>query len=321
MPGFITHFVFGKEAYKRFIQGDVKEAIRKYRHVFNVGLQGPDIFFYFPMFKLISKKNLGSIMHRSEVNPFFEEMLSYIIELNSIDKQILIAYLAGFYAHQTLDSTMHPYIYYFTNYMEGKKGYFAKHAKFETDIDYYLSKNKLKKHAYYFNLASSVKLTSREAMVIGEAMSTVCSKIYSVRNNKTIYTIAFQNFSYAISFFKDSSGNKIKFISKLEKLFLGNEHFTPLIIRKNHKLTSQGILNQKKEQWSNYWSKGLKSDKNFFELFDKAMNVYVSTITSFDYYIESIGRKIDGNSDIDKYKKEILNKIGNKSYRSGLSYK
>ncbi len=312
MPGFITHFVFGKEGYKDFTEGSVKEAIRKHRHAYNTGLQGPDIFFYFPAYILISKKNLGSIMHRSEVNPFFSEMLNYIKKADAIDREILIAYVAGFLGHQTLDSTTHPYIYYFTNYQEGQKGYFARHAKFETNIDHYMSKEKLKMDGYHFDTALSVKLDEREYKVIGEALSYVCSKLYKVRSNRYIYGLIVRGFSKEIGLFKDGTGKKTKLVSKIEKAIMGNEHFTPLIIRKNHILTKQDILNINKKEWSNYWDVTLKSTKGFLKLFEDAKKQYVSTVSSFE--------KCINDDNLEKHAKELMSKIGNKSYRSGLPY-
>lgn len=317
MPGFITHYVFGKEGFKEFEEGSVKEAVRKHRHAFNIGLQGPDIFFYFPAYVLISKKNLGTIMHRWEVNPFFKEMLDFILKSAPVEREILIAYAAGFLGHQALDSSTHPYVYYFTDYREGEKGYFARHAKFETDIDYYMSKRYLKMDAYYFDMASSVNLETREYKVIGEAISAICSKLYRVRRNKYVYGMVVRGFSTEISLFKDASGNKTKILSRLEKLVMGNEHFTPLIIRKNHRLTNQDILNNKGKEWSNYWDNKLKSKQGFLELFQNAKKRYIITIAAFENCInvteiQELYQK--------KYKEEFMKKIGNKSYRTGLTY-
>ena len=317
MPGFITHYVFGKEGFKEFTEGSVKEAVRKHRHAFHIGLQGPDIFFYFPAYVLISKKNLGTIMHRSEVNPFFRELSAYILKSEPAEREILIAYIAGFLGHQALDSTTHPYVYFFTDYKEGEKGYFARHAKFETDIDYFMAGKYLKMDAYYFDMASSVKLEPVEYKVIGEAVSAICSKLYKVRRNKYVYGMAVRGFSTGISMFKDGSGNKTKLVSRLENLVMGNEHFTPLIIRKNHKLTSQDILNKKGKEWSNYWNRTLKSDKGFLELFREAKTDYVSTIKAFEDCINDCRESAFYK---EKHMEEFMNKIGNKSYRTGLPY-
>lgn len=317
MPGFITHYVFGKEGFKEFTEGSIKEAVRKHRNAFHIGLQGPDIFFYFPAYVLISKKNLGTIMHRSEVNPFFSELSTYIIKSEPADRDILIAYTAGFLGHQALDSTAHPYVYSFTDYKEGEKGYFSRHAKFETEIDYYMSREYLKMDAYYFDMASSVKLKPEEYKVIGEALSAICSKLYNVRRNKYVYDTVVRGFSTEISLFKDATGNKTRLVSRLEKLFMGNEHFTPMIIRKNHILTDHDILNLQGKEWSNYWNRNLKSDKGFQDLFWEAKKAYISTITAFENYIsDDSGSKFSEEKHMD----EFMKKIGNKSYRSGLPY-
>ena len=153
--------------------------------------------------------------------------------------------------------------------------------------------------------------------MIGRTISDICSELYKVRRNKYVYGTAVRGFSTGISLFKDASGNKIKLISWIEKLVMGNEHFTPLIIRKNHKLTSQDILNKNGKEWSNYWNQALKSEKGFIELFSEAKSSYVSTIAAFEKCINSSGESLFNKK---KHMEEFLKKIGNKSYRTGLPY-
>lgn len=46
MPGFTTHYIFGMKAYNDMPNSQLKHIVAKYRWLYQLGLQGPDIFFY-----------------------------------------------------------------------------------------------------------------------------------------------------------------------------------------------------------------------------------------------------------------------------------
>ena len=58
MPGFTTHYVLGMKAYNDMPQNNLKFIIAKYRWLYQLGLQGPDMFFY----------NLPILRHRDHRN-------------------------------------------------------------------------------------------------------------------------------------------------------------------------------------------------------------------------------------------------------------
>ena len=43
MPGFTTHYILGMKAYNDMPQNNLKFIIAKYRWLYQLGLQGPDI--------------------------------------------------------------------------------------------------------------------------------------------------------------------------------------------------------------------------------------------------------------------------------------
>ena len=47
MPGFTTHYIFGMKAYNDLPNNQLKRIIAKYRWLYQLGLQGPDMFFYY----------------------------------------------------------------------------------------------------------------------------------------------------------------------------------------------------------------------------------------------------------------------------------
>jgi len=45
MPGFTTHYIFGMKAYNDMPNSRLKHIVAKHRWLYQLGLQGPDMFF------------------------------------------------------------------------------------------------------------------------------------------------------------------------------------------------------------------------------------------------------------------------------------
>ena len=62
MPGFTTHYILGMKAYNDMPQNNLKFIIAKYRWLYQLGLQGPDMFFYnLPVFAFRLSELLGVV--------------------------------------------------------------------------------------------------------------------------------------------------------------------------------------------------------------------------------------------------------------------
>ena len=113
MPGFTTHYLFGVKAYNDLPNNYLKHVISKYRWLYQIGLQGPDIFFYnIPILRHRDYRNVGSHMHEYHVNRFFRNCLNEIAAISSKQqREQAISYMAGFLCHYAADSICHPYVY------------------------------------------------------------------------------------------------------------------------------------------------------------------------------------------------------------------
>ena len=104
---------FRHEGIQRHASKHLKFIIAKYRWLYQLGLQGPDMFFYnIPILRHRDYRNVGSYMHEHKVNAFFECCLRRIGTIRSRQQQEeAISYLAGFINHYIADSICHPYVY------------------------------------------------------------------------------------------------------------------------------------------------------------------------------------------------------------------
>ena len=70
MPASYAHYRFGKLLLPQ-LPSDVRQCIQRFRRMYDVGLQGPDIFFYHNIFRKTATGELGSVIHRQTGRDFF----------------------------------------------------------------------------------------------------------------------------------------------------------------------------------------------------------------------------------------------------------
>lgn len=106
MPATYAHYRFGRLALPA-LPGELGQTIRQFRQVYDVGLHGPDLFFYYqPLFHTRTGE-LGYTLHRLSGKAFFERCARHQREHPSPAGE---AYLMGVLGHYTLDSLCHPQV-------------------------------------------------------------------------------------------------------------------------------------------------------------------------------------------------------------------
>ena len=116
MPGFTTHYLFGVDACRRLTSTSMHNMIRRDHSAYALGLQGPDLFFYYLPSYLMHRKNIGDLAHRKDTGQFFANLLQSrkLFAGKKHSLSIADAYICVFMGHYTLDCTIHPYVYAFT---------------------------------------------------------------------------------------------------------------------------------------------------------------------------------------------------------------
>ncbi len=107
MPAFFAHDLFGRAAAKR-LKGDLKETVLTHYTQFRIGLQGPDLFFFYRPYSYNAVNRYGTALHEASALPFLEKAKEVILEKGRDSKEY--AYLLGFICHFILDSECHPYV-------------------------------------------------------------------------------------------------------------------------------------------------------------------------------------------------------------------
>ncbi len=125
MPTTYAHYTFGTEVLKNMNE-ELNKIISENMDLFNIGLHGPDILFYYGALGKNNVNKKGHDIHQAISALFFENARKVI--QNCVSKNGAFSYIAGFICHYMLDSECHPFI--------GQKeaeGY--SHSKIEAEFD------------------------------------------------------------------------------------------------------------------------------------------------------------------------------------------
>ncbi len=128
MPYTYAHYRFGVAALDA-MPGDIKRTVKRNRQLYDVGLHGPDIFFYYNPLRRTKTGALASRIHRQSGKEFFGRVCRGLRLNPSAEAE---AYLYGLLCHYALDSVCHPFVW-----QQDKEGV-AEHIALETEFDRFL---------------------------------------------------------------------------------------------------------------------------------------------------------------------------------------
>lgn len=166
MPTTYAHYQFGKDVI-RTLPGPLQKAIENHRQLFDIGLYGPDIFFYYRIFHKNRVNAIGYRMHEEYADTFFEHAAEVI--KTTKNKSAARAYIYGFICHFALDSECHKYV----EKMIQVSG--ITHSEIEMEFDRMIL---VRKHIdpMTFHRANCIHPTINNAAVIAEFFDGVSAK-------------------------------------------------------------------------------------------------------------------------------------------------
>lgn len=323
MPGFTTHYLFGVKAYNNLPNSYLKHVISKYRWLYQLGLQGPDIFFYnLPILRHRDYRNVGSYMHENHVNGFFRTYLADMAKIKSHQqREEAIAYYAGFLCHYIADSVCHPYVYGRIQYeTEGKRMRFhGLHAELENDIDAVLLKKFKKKKPSEFNQAATICLNGHELQFISQFLSRCINETYypiTESNNFQVSEGMVRRSVYAIRFggrlLSDPEGRKQNALLFFENALRRNHVASKKLITDAAPVDIRKALNLDHELWNNPWDMTRTSAASFPDL-------YHQTLKKCGRIYQMLNIMLTEDVPPEEQNWEpLLKELGNCSYHSGL---
>lgn len=152
MPSHYAHYRFGVKVME-LLPPEAKRAVRRFRSLYDMGLHGPDIFFYHNFLIRDKYADLAREYHTRSGEDFF---LPICRNLRLEPSEAATAYLWGLLAHYCLDSTVHGFVLEQT--ASGEIG----HVELETEFDRFLLKADGKPQPNTFDCSPHIRLTDGE---------------------------------------------------------------------------------------------------------------------------------------------------------------
>lgn len=137
MPTTYAHYRFGRDVYKH-LPPQAQAVITSHGGLYNIGLHGPDLLFYYKVYKKNPVSQTGFAMHDQPGYEFFRQAAQVMRKRHQKSAQKAgfsfltssrYAYLFGFLCHFALDSNCHPYV----EHMVRKTG--ISHSEIEAELD------------------------------------------------------------------------------------------------------------------------------------------------------------------------------------------
>ncbi len=323
MPGFTTHYLFGVKAFNDLPNNYLKHVISKYRWLYQLGLQGPDIFFYnIPNLRHRDYRSVGSNMHDSRVNDFFRTCLAEIADISSKQqREQAIAYFAGYLCHYVADSVCHPYVYgRIQNQAESRGlGIHGLHAQLENDIDAILLWKFKKKKPSEFNQTATLCLNSIESQFIARFLSRCINRTYYADDTRhqfqvTNRMIAFSIFAirFGSRILSDPSGRKQTTVRAVESVFIPHGVASKKLVTDHKPEDIRWALNLDHEVWVNPWNKRLASIESFVDLYNRTLQKCCCLYHELSLLLTGETPLVEADWS------RFLAEAGNFSYHSGL---
>lgn len=168
MPSIYAHYRFGTSLLPT-LPADVRKTIQRFRSLYDVGLHGPDIFYYSSPIIHTGGDYLGIKFHEQTGKEFFTRVCRAVRMERS---EGALAYLYGVLSHYCLDSVCHQTISRIVS--EGQ----VSHMALETELDRHLLELDGKTPAYSQDLSPHMSLTAGECETV--------SKFYPAANGGSI---------------------------------------------------------------------------------------------------------------------------------------
>lgn len=159
MPAAYAHMVFGMEV-TAILPISAQESINRHPELFGIGLQGPDILFYYHPSVTQAYVLYGHNIHKRPAADFFRYALVQLEKLAELEKEKATAYLMGFLCHFILDSNCHPIVRKHT--IPGE----ASHRQIEREFDRFLMEKDKIRPVWFIPWTKTVPMAEKHADII-----------------------------------------------------------------------------------------------------------------------------------------------------------
>lgn len=311
MPSIATHYIFGQDLLQK-ADDSIKNTLKQSIGAFQLGLQGPDIFFYDLIHSSIARnKSIGKIMHKRRTDIFFYKYIDYLREHKLYKNPTALSYFYGMLCHYSLDCIAHPFIYYFTNLQDKSTSGIRKsldcHVLFESNIDELLYHDKTGKNICNINRTEFMNISKNEIAIISPIIAYAISETYKCDITKNYVRGSIKRGLKINSMLNNKYAIKRPILGILEKTILGNNFGKNMMYTR--KLPSRMCLNEHHQKWH------LPVDNK--EFYSSFQDLYNQGLTNALDLITMATDVMGGRCSISSF----IRATGGKSYHTGIEWR
>lgn len=202
-----AHWAFGRDCIKQMPE-DLQLIVNAYRDYFDLGVHGPDIFFYDLLHSNVTK--YGYRLHNMPSSVFFKKCKEQLYSHPEQGK--MIAYIAGYLSHFILDSEIHGYV---ERKIEESN---VSHGKIESQWD---------RHIMELNSRIPNLVDRSESLHPNKDNTRIISYFYDYNPKTVLRSCKWQ--VYTVRALNSISINKQQFLQKILRI-IGKDNFADLFV-------------------------------------------------------------------------------------------
>lgn len=204
------HSIAGQLVLEGLKDSKLRTMIEANRKTYNLGCQGPDLFYYNDFLPWIKNKRgpkIGTIIHQKNTKSLFLESIDYLKNTQGHgDFMALASYFSGFIVHYTIDSHGHPFI-------NARTKNFPEHKVLEMNLDIYFMEKYWNQRAYLISPLPTINIGKKLPSIIVEFYKNIVSKVYGISLDDRVVNDSYKDYQ---RFFNISYAPK-----KTKRFFLG----------------------------------------------------------------------------------------------------
>ena len=269
MPAFLAHCICGMMSLHGLRDGRLKSAVAAHPGVYHIGLAGPDLFFYSPSELLRPGMITGRIMHKYRTGLFLRKLFGQAMAQNGENRQIALAYFAGFLGHYSLDVHTHAMVYRTCHDPNDLKA-LGKHFRFEAAMDDMCCEKICHRHIHDMGQTRLVHISGTERRIVAQILKDTLGSAYpDLGRNYSVLRLRCLLAEYEIITYllADRTGFKEWLMLGAERLFLHYPLLSPLFINQNR----YGLGDKNFRKFLRCFRNGLRLNKNLLAALDEAL--------------------------------------------------
>ena len=298
MPGFLSHYIAG-QAVLNSSQSHIQDIIKQAEKLYNIGAQGPDIFFYYlPGIIRKRSRDIGGQMHKNDLGLFIARLAHMAKKSNN---QTVFAYTAGLIMHYVMDVHAHPYVYasvYNKNSSSIKNS--ADHRVFETAIDIALLKLVSDKKPADYSQWELINAPKTDMHTAAKAISQALEKVYDRNLPAKDISHAMGHMVVLTRILRSRKGRRKKWAALVENLTIKEPLFSSMV--HSQSATDKDYLNQNHSPWQAPWDTAEVCTDSFLDRYHAAVEEGLALIEDLYQYVygdmslQALGQKLGNRS-------------------------